>query len=74
MARFTLEFVRQKADNINATLPEDYRLKVTRRNGNTVIDLYNGEMMHSNLMCATTKECGLALDLAYRLRMSFKTN
>lgn len=70
MARFTLEFVRQKADLINATMSDGYHLEVSRRNGHTVIDLYNGQMMRDNLMCATTKECGLALDFAYKLRMN----
>lgn len=74
MARFTLEFVRQKADLINATLPDGYYLKVSRRDGYTTIDLYNESGMLSNFMCATCKECGLALDLAYKLRMNFKMN
>ena len=70
MARFTLEFVRQKADLINATMSDGYHLKVSRRNGYTAIDLYNESGMVDNLMCGTPKECGLALDLAYKLRMN----
>lgn len=69
MSRMTLAVLQQKAENINATLPGDYHLDVTRRNGYTAIDLYNESGMVDNLMCATTKECGLALDLVYKLRM-----
>ena len=74
MSRMTFAILKQKADNINRTMPEGYRLKMTQCNGYTAIDLYNDEGMLSNLMCGTPKECGLALDLAYKLRISFKMN
>ena len=70
MACFTLEFVRQKADRINATMPDGYRYKVSQRNGYTAIDLYNGQQMLSNLTCGTPNVCAQALDLVYRLRMN----
>ena len=74
MSRMTLAILKQKAANINRTMPEGYRLKMSQRNGYTAIDLYNDEGMLSNFMCGTPKECGLALDLAYKLRMNFKMN
>lgn len=74
MARVTFDILKQKAENINYTMPDGYYLKVSQRNGYTAVDLYNGSGMLSNLMCGTPKECGLALDLAYKLRMNFKMN
>ena len=74
MARMTFSILKQKADNINYTMPEGYRLKMSQRNGYTAIDLYNEHGMLSNLMCGTPKECGQALDLAYKLCMNFKMN
>ena len=74
MVRMTLSILKQKADNINRTMPEGYRLHVTQCNGYTAIDLYNDQNMLSNLMCGTPKECGQSLDLAYKLRMNFKMN
>lgn len=73
MSRMTLAILKQKAANINRTMPEGYRLHMSQRNGYTAIDLYN-EGMLSNLMCGMPKECGFALDLAYKLRMNFKMN
>ena len=74
MARMTLSILKQKAGNINRTMPEGYHIEVSQRNGYTAIDLYNENDMLSNFMCGTPKECGQALDLAYKLRMNFKMN
>ena len=74
MARMTLSILKQKAGNINRTMPEGYCLHVTQRNGYTAIGLYNERNMVDNLMCGTPKECGQALNLVYRLRMNCKMN
>ena len=41
MSRMTFAILKQKAANINRTMPEGYRLKMSQRNGYTAIDLYN---------------------------------
>lgn len=69
MSRMTFAVLKQKAENINRIMPEGYRLKMSQRNGYTAIDLYSDRGMVDNLMCGTPRECGLALDLVYKLRM-----
>ena len=39
MSRMTFAIFKQKADNINRTMPEGYRLKMSQRNGYTALDL-----------------------------------
>lgn len=39
MSRMTFAVLKQKAENINRTMPDGYRLKMSQRNGYTALDL-----------------------------------
>lgn len=72
MAHMTLAILQEKAGYINLTMPKGYFIKVSQRKGHTAVDLYHNRNMIRNLMCGTPRECGLALDLLYRVSMEFE--